>query len=205
MYECWIGEGVDYDKLWEAYENGKGYMQKYDSMRVHLIRIKLKEQPKHLPLFNFEVVFKTIKGYFHDMKHLCLSQDEYATAGPLFIYSVNRDSGIWDFLRELRQILMLGTTLADEKVIGQKIENMDKRIEFLKKHFGNAIFPEDFQRFMKAKSPRQLEKAFQKLIEQGIEKIEISKEPFRGDIKQIEPSLTDIKALFEDADKDAKK
>ncbi len=205
MYQYWIGDDIDYDKIWDAYESGSAYIQKYNSMRVHLIRIKLREQERHLPLFNFEVVFKTIKGYFHDMKQLCLSEEDYLSAGPLFIYSVNRASGVWDFLGELRQLLLLGTTLADEKVIGQKIENIEKRMEFIKKHFGGAISAGDFQRFMKAKSPRQLERAVQKLIEQGIEKIEISKEPFRGDIQQIEPSLTDMKALLKAADRSAEK
>lgn len=200
MYEYWIGKDVDYNRLWEAYEQGDGYIQKYVSMRVHLIRIKLRQQPKNLPLFNFEAVFKTIKGYYHDLKKTCLNPNEYSEAGPLFIYSVNRDSVIWEFLGELRQLLMLGTTLADEKTIGQKMDNLDKRMEFLKKHFGSAVSPQDFQRFMEAKSPRALEKAVQRLIKQGIEKIEISKEPFKGDIKQIEPSLIDIKDLLKNAD-----
>lgn len=195
MYEYWIGQGVDYDAIWNAYEQGEGYIQKYHSMRVHLIRITLREQPRHLPLFNFEVVFKTIKGYFHDLKKNCLTQDDYIMAGPLFIYSVKRESGIWDFLGELRQLIMLGSTLADEKIMGQKIENMDKKLEFLRKHFGNEVSPKDFERFMKAKTPRTLEKAVRKLIEQGIERIEISREPFKGQIKEIESSLVDVKAI----------
>lgn len=200
IYEYWIGKDVDYDSVWRAYEQGEGYINKYHTMRVHLIRITFREQSKKLPLFNFEAVFKTIKGYFHDLKMQCLSEDEYNIAGPLFIYSVNRGSGIWDFLGELRQLLMLGTTLADEKVIGQKIDNIDKRIEFLKKNFGSSACPRDFANFMKARTPRQIEQAVQKLIEQGIEKIEISREPFQGDINLIEPSLVNIKALIEEVD-----
>jgi hypothetical protein len=200
MYEYWIGENIDYDKIWDAYEQGEAYVQKYHSMRVHLFRLKLREHPQNLPLFNFEAVYKTIKGYFHDLKKFCLSSEGYATAGPLFVYGVNRGSGVWDFLGELRQLIMLGTTLADEKAIGQKLENMDKRIEILKKHFGGVISAEDFKQFMKAQAPWQLEKAFQKLIDQGIEKIEISKKPFQGDFKETERTLTDIKGLLEEAD-----
>lgn len=201
MHEYWIGEGVNYDKLWSAYEEGQGYIQKFHSMRVHLLRIELSQHPKNLPLFNFEAVFKTIKGYYHDLKKYCLSSDEYMSAGPLFIYSVNRNSGVWDFLGELRQLLMLGTTLADQKTVGQQLDNMDKKMEFLRKNFGNAISPEDFQRFMRAKSPRQLQKAVQKLSEQGIQRIAVSKAPFEGDIKQIESSLVDLKPRSEDDDK----
>src|SRR5438477_7847545 len=161
--QYWIGKGVDYDELWSAYEQGDGYIDKYGSTRVHLFRLTLREQPQHLPLFNFEAVFKTVKGYFHDLKEQCLTRDDYCNAGPLFIYRVDRGSGIWEFLGELRQLLMLGTTLADEKVMGQRLENIEKKIELLRKHFGDAVRPEDFQRFMKARTPRQLEQAIQKL------------------------------------------
>lgn len=200
MLEYWIGQDVDYDRLWDAYDQGKGYIDKYHSMSVHLIRIKFKQQPSDLPLFNFEAVFKTIKGYFHDLKSLCLSENEYMTAGPLFIYSVERGSGFWTFLGELRQLLLLGTTMADEKVIGQKIENMEKRIDFLQKHFGDAVQPDDFKMFMKARTPRQLEKAVQRLFEQGIESVEVSREPFLGDTKKVESTLVDIKGLLDSAD-----
>lgn len=202
MYEYWIGQGVDYDRIWGDYEKGQSYINKYYSMEVHLIRIGFQHQTSDQPLFNFEAVFKTIKGYFHDLKQYCLSNDEYTTAGPLFIYSVERNSGLWSFLGELRQILLLGTTLSDEKTIGQKLENMDKRIEFLKKHFGNAVRPEDFNRFMKAKSSPELERAIQNLYRQKIKSVEISSEPFKGDVQQIQPSLVDIKRLLDYADEE---
>jgi len=59
-FECWIGDGVDYDAIWATYESGNGYLQKFNSMRVHLLRVTLREHPRELPLFNFEVVYKTI-------------------------------------------------------------------------------------------------------------------------------------------------
>src|SRR2546423_3071212 len=126
MYEYWIGEGVDYKKVWRDYEDGLAYIDKFKSMRAHLIRIELNQFPANLPLFNHEAVYKTIKGYFHDLKQLCLSHEEYMYASPLYLYDVRRGSGIWDFLGELRQLLLLGTTLADEKVIGQQLDNIDK-------------------------------------------------------------------------------
>jgi hypothetical protein len=194
MEQYWIGKGVDYDELWSAYEQGGGYIDKYHSMEVHLLRLTLREHPTHLPLFNFEAVFKTVKGYFHDLKEQCLTRDEYRDAGPLFIYRVERSSGVWEFLGELRQLLMLGTTLADEKVMGQRLENIDKKIEFLRQNFGTAAKPEDFQRFMKARTPRQLERAIQKLFEQGILKVEISVAPFSGDIEATEKTLVELKS-----------
>ena len=196
--EYWIGEGVDYDALWNAYESGEGYIHKFQSMRVHLLRITLHEQPREYPLFNFEAVYKTTKGYFHDLKKFCLTPDEYGEAGPLFIYGVNRSSGVWEFLGELRQVLMLGTSLADEKVMGEKLANLDKRLEFVRKHFGNAISPKDFEMFMKAKTPRQLERAVRKLIEQGVQKVEVSREPFSGDIQATAATLVDLKKLSDE-------
>jgi len=164
-------------------------------MRVHLLRITFREQPQQYPLFNFEAVYKTVKGYFHDLKKFCMTSDEYDTAGPLFIYQVGRSSGVWDFLGELRQILMLGTSLADEKVIGEKLNNLDKRLEFVRKHFGDAVSPEDFEMFMRARTPRHLERAVRKLIEQGVQKVEVSGKPFEGDIQITEATLVDLKQL----------
>lgn len=77
-------------------------------------------------------------------------------AGPLFIYEIDRGSGIWSFLGELRQLLLLGTTLADERVLGQELNNIDKKLEIIGRYFGNALHPEDFQQFMKARASRDL-------------------------------------------------
>lgn len=196
--EYWIGKDVDYESLWMAYDSGQEYKEKFQTMRVHLFRITLEEHPLDLPLFNFEAVFKTVKGYFHDLKKQCLSEAEYDAAGPLFVYRVGRSSGVWDFLGELRQVLMLGTSLADEKVIGEKLDNLDKRLDFLRKHFGSAVNPQDFEAFMKAQTPRQLEKAVRKLIEQGIRKVEVSREPFVGNIQTTESTLVDLKQLTDE-------
>src|SRR5205809_6832387 len=95
--QYWIGEGLDYDAVWAAYESGSGYAQKFRSMRVHLLRITLREPPVELPLFNLEVVYRTTKGYFHELKKAYLTREEYERAGPLFVYRIDRSSGIWDF------------------------------------------------------------------------------------------------------------
>jgi hypothetical protein len=196
-YEYWIGKGVDYERVWRDYESGLEYVDKFISIRSHLIRIELTEFPKHLPLFNHEVVYKTIKGYFHDLKQICFSADEYVYAAPLFLYSVGRGSGVWEFLVELRQLLLFGTTLADEKTVGQKLDNIDKRLEILRKHFGDAVRPRDFQKFMQARTSAQIDLAIQKLIRQGIRRVQISKEPFDGSIEAIEASLVDLRRLPE--------
>ena len=200
LEEYWIGKDVDYDTFWNAYEAGGGYIHKFNSMRVHLLRITLREQSRQFPLFNFEVVYKTIKGYFHDLKKFCLTPEEYDAAGPLFIYRVDRSSGIWEFLGELRQMLVLGTSLADEKVMGEKLENLEKRLDFFHRNFGNTANPRDFEIFMRAKTPRQLERAVQNLIKQGIQKVEVSREPFLGDVKATAVTLVDLRQLSEKTD-----
>ena len=38
--EYWIGEGVDYRGVWDAFLKGTSYIEKYNSMTVHLLRIE---------------------------------------------------------------------------------------------------------------------------------------------------------------------
>jgi hypothetical protein len=193
--EYWIGEGVDYDALWASYHGGLAYIDKLKTMRVHLLRIEFERYPDALPLFNHEVISKTLKGYFHDMKKACLSPAEYNVAGPLFLYSVERGSSKWDFLGELRQLLMLGTTLADEKVMGERLDNLDKRLSILRRHFGSVLTREALQAFMDAKTPRQLDRAVHHLIEEGICSVQVSRAPFAGDIEDTEQTLLELKGL----------
>jgi hypothetical protein len=63
-------------------------------LRVHLLRIELRQQPRTYP-FNFEAVFKTIKGYYQS-KEMLFEPDEYMSAGPL-LFTVLIVLGIWDF------------------------------------------------------------------------------------------------------------
>jgi hypothetical protein len=66
--EYWIGKDVSFRSAWEDFESGLEYIDKYHTMEVYLIRLTLEQYPSTLPLFNHEAVFKTIKGYFHDLK-----------------------------------------------------------------------------------------------------------------------------------------
>jgi len=197
--EYWIGRGVDYEGVWRSYRDGLGYVDKFVSMRVHLLRIEFDQPPRTMPLFNHEAIYKTLKGYFHDLKQTCFSREEYAMSGPLFLYSIDRGSGIWNLLGELRQLIMLGSTLADEKVMGQKIDNLDKRLMLLRKHFGDAFTPEEYYMFMKAKTPRELDKAVQELLKQRIIRVQISRAPFVGNIESTEKTLVDLKKILDES------
>lgn len=63
--EYWIGEHVDYEGVWRDYEDGLAYIDKFKSIRAHLIRIELNQFPANLPLFNHDAVYKTIKRGFN--------------------------------------------------------------------------------------------------------------------------------------------
>ncbi len=192
--EYWIGENINFDEIWRAYDAGKGYIDKYHSMEVHLIEIEFETPTNNLPLFSHEAIFKTLKGYFHELKLLCLSNHDYNVAGPLFFYEVSRGSAKWSFLGELRQLLLFGSTLSDEKLIGQSIDNIDKKLTLLKNHFGpETINPDDFKAFMNAKTPVELEKAVNKILEHKIKSVKISKKPFKGEIEDARGSLVDLK------------
>ena len=197
IYEYWIGKNVNYAEYWDAYDDGEGYKMKFESMRTHIIQIEFEEPTIDMPLFNQEAVYKTLKGYFHDIKKICLSKNEYSTAGPLFLYEINRGSGIWTFLGELPYILLYGTTLTKEKIIGQRLDNMEKKLKILKEYFGSDVRPELYDTFMEAKSPREIEKAVNRLFQEKIRDIKISKRPFNGNIEETRKSLISLKEKLE--------
>ena len=193
VLEYWIGKNTDYYGIWRSYENGTAYIKKYKTMSVHLLELKLSIPQPEDPLFNHEAVFKTLKGYFHDLKFICLSRDEYGAAGPIFLYSVDRGSGIWRFLGGLRELVLFGTTLSDEKLVGQRLENLDKKLKILREHFGGNLREEDFQRFMNATCSEELDYAVRKIFEQGIESVRISTKPYEGKVDETENLLIELK------------
>ena len=199
-YEYWIGQDIDFRSVWDDFESGFAYIDKYRTMDVHLMRLTFEQYPTNLPLFNHEAIFKTVKGYFHELKRTCMTKDEYVMAGPLFIYGIDRGSATWSFLGELRQLLLFGTTLADERIVGQKLDNIDKKLAIINRHFGGAYNPEDFQRFMRAKTSPDLEFAVRKLLHQKLRRIEISRESFIGEMDQKQRNLIELKSLLEGKD-----
>src|SRR3989338_3619306 len=177
--EYWIGKGIDLNGVWGAYEQGAGYIEKFKSMETHLIRITFENPSMRYPLFEFEAVFKTMKAYFHEVKRLSLTNDEYNEAGPLFLYEVGRGSTIWSFLGGLRHLLLFGKTLSDESVKNLKLDNQlkeleifEKKVAILKEHFGGAVHPEDFEKFIRARQPEELREALSKAMSRGIKKVE---------------------------------
>lgn len=174
--EYWIGSDIDYKGLWKIYDAGQGYVQKFKTREVYLIAIELNYPPSQLPLFDHEVVFKTLKGLFHDLKEKNLSRAEYNEALPLFLYSVERGSGIYKFLGELRQLLMFGTVLSDEKIMQAHLEVKQQRIDFLRANFPE-VSSEDARRLVMAKTTFEMDEALDELMKGGISSVKISAEP----------------------------
>lgn len=127
------------------------------------------------------------------MKQLCLSPREYDEAAPLYFYGVGRGSAIWQWLGELRQLILFGTTLGDEMVVGQTLDNLDKKLSILSKYFGPDVNPKDFDALMRAKAAPDIEAAVRKTLRQKI-KSEHLHAPGSG-TEPGEPSLVDIKRL----------
>jgi hypothetical protein len=76
-------------------------------------------------------------------------------------------------------LILFGTTLGDEKVVGQTLDNMDKKLSILSKYFSSDVNPRDFAAFMRAKTAPDIQKAVQKMLKQRIKRVSISKEPVR--------------------------
>jgi hypothetical protein len=195
FYEYWIGRDANLDAIWRDYEEGAGYERKFRQTTCHLLEIEFVTPPASDPLFAFEAVFKTTKRYFHDMKRLCLSPREYDEAAPLYFYGVGRGSAIWQWLGELRQLILFGTTLSDEKVVGQTLDNLDKKLSILSKYFGSDVNPKDFDAFMRAKAAPEIEAAVRKMLRQKIKRVSISTRPVQELKLPGETSLVDIKRL----------
>lgn len=205
FYEYWIGKDVNLKKYWDAYKSGQGYMSKFSDMECHVIEITFDYPPKELPLFNLEPVYKTLKSYYHEIKRDILSKEEYNSAGPLFVYEINRGSGIWTFLGELWYGLVLGTSLTEEKIKGQQLDNLDRKLRMLKEYFGEEnVRPELFDVFMRANTPIETQEALQNLFQEKIKTIRISKHPFTGEIEENRVEMIDIKVLLtqRDSEKD---
>jgi hypothetical protein len=192
-YEYWIGRDVDVGETWRAYEAGVGYERKFHETTCHLLEIEFDVPIEH-PLFAFEAIFKTTKRYFHDLKQACLSPSEYNQAAPLYFYGVSRGSAIYQWLGELRQLILFGTTLGDEKVVGQTLDNIDKKLSILSTYFGSDVNPRDFHTFMRAKTAPDIEAAVQKMLKQKIRRVSISKEPVQIGVP-LPTVLVDVKKL----------
>jgi hypothetical protein len=180
--EYWIGAGIDYAKIWSAYESGVAYISKFQSIATHLLIIEFENPQSDNPLFDHEAVFKTLKGLFHDLKKANMSEREYTASSPVFLYSVERGSSIYRFMGGLRELLMNGMMLSNEKVMGARLDNAQKRIDFVRSHFPNS--DDDASRtYVLARTTKDMDAALEKLLTRGIKSVKLSAEPIRSELE----------------------
>lgn len=174
--EYWTGKKVNYDRIWRDYLDGKDdYIQKFQSTSYHLLQIKFNFPDSSLPLINYEVICRTLMGCYHDLKQHCLPK-EYSNLGPLFLYKVERGSGIFEFLGELLPLITLSAWLIpglkdkiiqyiDMQTTGKMINNYNEYFKIL----DNAPIPEEVK---------------SNLYNEGLSSIKVALErSFKGDIE----------------------
>src|SRR5205085_380724 len=127
--EYWMGSGIDLEGLWRDFDAGVGYEQKVAASRLHLLRLTFKGHPPELPLFDLEVIYKTIKGTFHDVKAECLTRKAYEDAAPIFLCRVDRVSGMFEFLAHFDPLMTWVIALGVAAMWYRKAFASDEKID----------------------------------------------------------------------------
>lgn len=204
--QYWMGKGLNLDVLWRDFDSGSGYMQKVSVSQLHLLRLTFAGHPIHLPLFDHEVVFKTVKGTFHDVKSECLTQQAYDDAAPIFLHRVDRGSGVFEFLAQLDPLMTWVVALGAAAMwyrtsLAADQELDEKRLAFIRKEFPTASLS-DVQAYMKAWTTFSRRRVLERLIGQNLQRVEVSKTPYSPPAL---PTMVDMKvvvALVKNADND---
>jgi hypothetical protein len=196
--EFWIGKNLDLDGLWDDFAQGSGYVAKFTkATQVYMLRLTFEEHPKSLPLFDHELICKVIKGTFHDVKATCLTPRAYTEACPIFLYRVDRGSGIYEFLAELTPLVpyvaTLGAAIAWYGGVALKEQELlEKRLNFLLSRFPTA--PDAYiERYIGAWTPWGREHIVRRLIREGhLCRIEVSKKPITAEVPTERLEMIDI-------------
>lgn len=189
----WMGKGLDIEGLWRDFDAGTGYVQKTSASSLHLLRLTFGNHPLHLPLFDHEVIYKTVKGTFHDVKAECFTPAAYDDAAPIFLHRVDRGSGIFEFLAQfdplMTWVVALGSAaLWYRKALSSDQEFDEKRLAFIQAKFPNAS-ASDVQAYMKAWTTFGRRRVLHRLIGQQLERVEVSAFPY---IPAQQPTLVDV-------------
>lgn len=179
--EYWMGKNLNLEEVWEAYDSGAGYMEKAQSVPLHLLRLGFAGHPLHLPLFDHEAIFKTVKGTFHDVKQECLTPAAYDAAPPIFLYRVDRGSGVFEFLGQfdplVTWIVALGAAANwHRKSLAADQDLDEKKLNFLRSSFPNAS-RHDVQAYMKAWTTFGRRRVLHRLLGQNLQSVEMSSRP----------------------------
>ena len=192
----WMGRDLDLDGLWRDFDAGSGYIQKVSGSSLHLLRLTFAEHPVRLPLFDHEVLFKTVKGTFHDVKAECLTREQYDRAAPIFLHRVDRGSGVFEFLAQfdplMTWVVALGAAAAwYRKALADDQALDETRLRFIRENFPGAS-TSDVQAYMKAWTTFQRRHVLQRLIGQHLGRVEVSKAPHNA---PVAPVMVDMKVV----------
>ncbi len=161
-----------------------------------MLRLTFDDHPRQLPLFDFEVLFKTVKGTFHDVKAECLTREEYDRAVPVFLHRVDRGSGIFEFLAQFDPLMTWVVALGAaatwyRKSLAADQELDEKRLAFILKYFPSAN-KDHIQAYMKAWTTCGCRRVLQRLIEQHLGRVEVSRTPYNP---PESPVMVDMKMV----------
>jgi len=171
MEEYWIGKGINIDKVWNDFDQGKGYIKKFQSIEVYKLEVKFDCYKPSDPIFNFEALFKSFKHSFHDFKKEFFSVDEYNRFAPLYFYEVKRGTEMWGWLAESTPVVFYAISLwlFYKKLEKVHLDNELKKIDIKNKKADLAIKISQNPKildFVERSSFLSHNKATQKLIEQ---------------------------------------
>lgn len=209
LEEYWMGKGIDLDDLWRTYEEGNGYIDKVSSSELYLVRLTFSGPPQSIPLFDAELIYKTVKGTFHDVKEECFDHARYNKAAPIFLRRIDRGSGIFEFLGQFDPVITWVSAIGGAMLLYRKIYSMDlesdhKKIEFLLSKFPNAS-KGDISAYIKAWTTFGRRRILERLIEHGLEKVEISTSPVEPDPIGVSENTLDLNEILEDEDGEQEK
>ncbi len=197
--QYWMGKGIDLDAIWRDFDDGRDYIDKVSNSELYLLRLTFDSPLARLPLFDHEAIYKTVKGTFHDVKLECFPQRKYDSSAPIFLHGVRRGSGIHEFLGQLDPILTwvtaLGAAALGYRELLAKDQQFDEdRLIFIRKEFPKAS-TEDKLAYMKAWTTFGRRKVLHRLIQQGLTRVEVSKEPVTSEIAQSQPVVVNLAVL----------
>jgi hypothetical protein len=194
--QYWMGKGLDLDRLWQDFDDGNGYINKVGASELHLLRLIFAYHPSNLPLFDHEVIYKTVKGTFHDVKAACFTPAAYDEAAPIFLYRVERGSGIFEFLAQFDPLMtwvvaLGGAAMFYRKVLAADQELDEKRLAFLRSNFPRASTA-DVRAYLKAWTTFGRRRVLHRLIEQGLHRVEVSRVPLTSEAIGQPPDMVDM-------------
>jgi hypothetical protein len=197
--QYWMGKDLNLEAVWRDFDAGSGYIDKVSTSDLHMLRLTFDSPEIRLPLFNHEAIYKTVKGTFHDVKLECYSKQKYNSCAPIFLHGIRRGSGIYEFLGQLDPILTWATALGAAALGYRMLLENDQRFDETRLAFIRTEFPgaskDDQIAYMKAWTTFGRRKVLQRLIQQGLGRVEVSKTPISEKIETVPPVVVNMAVI----------